>query len=144
DAVQGTVLLFEGDGRGGFHPAAQVAVGEGASNLAFLGSSQPDLIISNQIDNLVRRVPNRGCFAFGPAVPYQTSDAWYSTRQDGAQPASLVSFIETTDMAVGHFTANGEPGVVALNRGYYSLGLLAGLGERRLANAKRVPLDFPA
>ena len=79
---------------------------------------------------------------FGPAIPYQTSDVWYSTAQNAEPETSIISYVKITDVPSASFTAAGVLGIVAMNRGYYSLGLLAGLDGQGLANAHRVLLDF--
>jgi hypothetical protein len=142
DGARGTVTLLRGEGGGGFHPAGRLDVGIGISDIGFLGSGRPDLVLTNRKDNLVRRLANLGGFNFGRAVPYPAGDRWYSTRAGGAQPTSLTSYLGTGDVGVGHFTANGTQGVVVLNRQYYGLGMLAGLDGGGLANPRVTPLDF--
>src|SRR5262249_20889298 len=142
DGARGTVTLLRGEGGGGFQPAGRLDVGIGISDIGFLGSGRPDLVLTNRKDNLVRRLANLGGFDFGRAVPYPAGARWYSTRAGGAQPTSLTSYLGTGDVGVGHFTANGTQGVVVLNRQYYGLGILAGLDGGGLADPRVTPLDF--
>jgi hypothetical protein len=142
DAAGGMIRFFRGDGQGSFLEAASLSVDSGASDIALLRTGRPDLVVTSSVDNLVRRFANQGGFAFAPAVPYQTSDVWYS-QQKTADPATWVVYSVTTpDVAVGRFTAAESPGVVVMNRGYHSLGLLAGLADQGLVNVHRVLLDF--
>jgi hypothetical protein len=147
NAGDGSASVFLGDGAGNFRPwLGALPIGLGASDIRLAdvdGSGSIDLIVTNQTTGDVRILFNRGDATFTRESRYHAGIGPYGLEDTNGMP-TLYSLEETAGVAVGTFTRGGTPGLVTLNPGSNTLGVLDGLGGGAFANPRRILTDRPA
>jgi hypothetical protein len=136
NAEDGTIWVFPGDGNGWFLPPRELSVGVGASDIEVADLEQNgrlDIVYTDRIAGEVGVLENLGGELFAPRVLYRAGPGPYGVTGT-ANPSPVSSLEDTTTVAVGTFTANGLPSLVALNPGSNTLGVLSGLGDGGLSN----------
>ena len=136
NAGDGTIWVFPGDGNGWFLPPRELSVGVGASDIEVADLEQNgrlDIVYTDRLAGEVGVLENLGGELFAPRLLYHAGPGPYGVTGT-ANPSPVSSLEGTTTVAVGTFTANGLPSLVALNPGSNTLGVLSGLGNGRLSN----------
>jgi hypothetical protein len=136
NAGDGTIWVFPGDGNGWFLPPRELTVGVGASDIEVADLEQNgrlDIVYTDRLAGEVGVLENLGGELFAPRVLYHAGPGPYGVTGT-SNPSPVSSLEDTTTLAVGTFTANGLPSLVALNPGSNTLGVLSGLGDGRLSN----------
>ena len=141
NAGDGTIWVYPGDGNGGFLPPRELSVGVGASDVEVADLQQNGLLDIVYTDRLSGRgwCPGepRTRISSLPECLYRAGPGPYGVT--GSSSPSPVSSLEgTTSVAVGTFTTDGIPSLVALNPGSNTLGVLSGLGDGRFSNPNYV------
>jgi FG-GAP-like repeat len=136
NAGDGTIWVFPGDGNGWFLSPRELPVGVGASDVEVADLAQDgrlDIVYTDRLSGEVGVLENLGNGFFAPPVLYRAGPGPYGVTGT-ASPSPVSSLEGTTTLAVGSFTTDGIPSLVALNPGSNTLGLLSGLGDGRLSN----------
>ena len=142
NAGAGTITVFAGDGHGWFYPAANIQVGLGVSDVEVADLEQDgllDIVYTNRISGEVGVVENLGGGAFGSPVLYRAGAGPYGVTGT-ADPSPVSSLEGTTSVAVGTFTTDGLPSLVALDPGSNTFALLTGLGDGLISNPTYVSM----
>jgi hypothetical protein len=140
-AGDGTLSLFLSDGHGWFLPRVDLPVGLGASDVTVANLQQDlrlDIVVTDRLSGIVDVLQNLGDGTFAAPVLYRAGLGPYGVT-GSANPSPVSSLEGTTSVTSGVFTTGGLPSLVALDPGSNTFGLLAGLGDGRLANPAIIP-----
>jgi hypothetical protein len=148
NAGDGTVTIYRSDGLGGFLSRMYLVVGPGISDLAVADVNQDgrgDLLLTDQNSGTVLVLLNQGDGSFGPPTRYRAGTELPAlVGGDGTSPLAVSSAEETAGIAAGSLTQGGPVDLVALDPGTEAIGILAGVGDGRFANATNLPIASPA
>ena len=121
-------------------PTTTLNAGIGVSDVELIdttGSGTLDIVVTNKLTGLVSVLHNLGGGNFAPPVPYRAG-AGLAGVDTSTGTAIVTSQELTSSVAAGTFTPGGSTGLLTVNPGSNTLGLLAGLGEGRFANPVNV------
>ncbi len=107
------LLVFFGDGAGGFGPVTAYEAGAGVSSIVISDLNRdnvPDLAVSNPLGNSISVLLGYGTGAFLPAVQFHV----------GAGPSAV---------AVGDFNGDQKPDIVVANALDHTISMLTGDGQ---------------
>ena len=146
NAGDGTLSVFSGNGNGWFLAPPQVlSVGVGASDVEVADLEQDgrlDIVYTDRLSGEVGVFENLGGVTFAPRALYRVGPGPYGVTGT-ASPSPVASLEGTTTVAVGTFTPDGIPSLVALNPGSNTLGVISGLGGGLLSNPSFVSIRLP-
>ena len=97
-----------------------------------------DIVYTDRLSGEVGVLENLGGGSVRSPVLYRAGPGPYGVTGT-ADPSPVSSLEGTTSVAVGTFTPDGLPSLVALNPGSNTLGVLSGLGDGRLSNPTYLP-----
>ncbi len=127
-----------------FDPVVAIPVGVGVSDVQAIdttGDGRLDLVVTNSASGQVRTLANLGGGTFADAANYRAGTGFSEVDPSGSPP---VSSEEGTDgVAGGPFETGAPTGLVTINPGTYSLGVLAGLGGGDFANPSTIETAGP-
>src|SRR5262249_52503011 len=129
-----------------FMNARVLTVGVGVSDVQAIdtkGRSLLDLVVTNKATGQVGLLSNWGYEVFGPMEPYRAGTGLYAVDTSGGSPV-VTSLEATSAVAAGTFTSGGSTGLVTINSGTKTIGVLAGLGNGRFANPVTFYTSNPA
>ncbi len=128
-----------------FLPPVTLSVGVGDSDVQAVdttGSGTLDLVVTNKLTGQVSILYNLGNGTFARPVPFRAGTG-LSAVDPGSTP-EVASLEATAGVAAGSFTTGGLTGLVTINPGSDTLGVLAGLGGGRFANPVTIQTQSPA
>ena len=146
DAGDGTILVFPNNGSGWFRSPHAYSVGVGASDIEVADLQQNgrlDIVYTDRIAGEVGVLENLGADVFAPPVPYHAGYGPYGVTGT-ASPSPVSSLEGTTTVAIGTFSPDAPPSLVALNPGSDTMGVLSGLGDGLLSNPAAIPTPSDA
>ena len=113
-----------------------IPVGLGVSDVQAVdttGSGVLDLVVTNELTGQVSVWRNLGGGLFAAPEPYPAGTGLYAVDTSGGSPV-VTSLEATSAVAAGTFLTGGSTGLVTINSGTQTIGVLAGLGNGRFAN----------
>jgi hypothetical protein len=119
-------------------------VGLGVSNVQAIdtsGDGQLDLVVTDELTGQVSMLHNWGNDTFAAPVPYRTGTA--SSAVDLGDTPEVTSPDGTVSVAGGILTPHGPTGLVTINPGTDTIGVLDGLGGGRFANPFAIVTQSP-
>jgi hypothetical protein len=150
NAGDGTLSLFfnhgPGTGSDPFGLAVTLAVGPGISDFSVADVDQdgiPDLLLTNKLSGEAGLMRGLGGGSFAPPSWYRAGTGLYAVSGTG-DAAAVTSLEAPAGIVDGRFSPGGLPGLVTIDPGSESIGLLAGLGQGRFANPVALPTQGPA
>jgi hypothetical protein len=153
NAGDGTLSLFYSNGAGNhepslppFQPAVTLFVGPGVSDVEAIdtmGDGRIRLVVTNQLTGEVSILGDPRSAALAPAATsYRAGTGIYALDTSGSSPV-LTSLEGTAGVTAGAFTTGASIYLLTINPGSNTLGLLAGLGAGRFANAAALQTRSP-
>ena len=131
---------------GWFRSPHAYSVGVGASDIEVADLQQNgrlDIVYTDRIAGEVGVLENLGADVFAPPVPYHAGYGPYGVTGT-ASPSPVSSLEGTTTVAIGTFSPDAPPSLVALNPGSDTMGVLSGLGDGLLSNPAAIPTPSDA
>ena len=141
NAGDGTIWVYPGSGTGAFLPPRELSVGVGASDIEVADLEQNgrlDIVYSDRIAGEIGVLVNLGADVFAPPVLYRAGLGPYGITGTSS-PSPVLSLEGTSSVAIGTFTTDGSPSLIALNPGSNTFSVLSGLGNGRFANPTSIP-----